>query len=840
MDSYSTPARVYVGGQGQAVADRSVNRITPEGKRETWAQVAERVALGNAMLSPDKLEILSEFHELHHHLRQASILMSGRHLQHGDPSQGDRNQEVFTNCSTAAASFSGFYLLLNGSGVGRSYDDHMMVLDYRNMPNLFVAVDADYPDRAKGFIPENTPRAIDLIEDFDETGRDFICHIVEDSREGWAHAVELVETLSFEGDNRDLNLILDFSDVRPHGSPIRGMQNRPSSGPAPTMAALQQVATLRDKPDMAPWEQAMHVDHYMAESVLVGGARRAARMATKSWRDETIFGFINIKRDGGLWSSNNSVTVDEEFWKLVGASNEDLAYESEATVILAAHAKMVFEAVCQASYFDGTGEPGLINADKLTAKNENLDVFDDGDYMESDRFQLIWAKPLAKALAEQFKTSHYKMITNPCGEIPLIMLGGYCVIADVVPYHAQDLLDAEQAFRVTTRALIRTNLMNCLYQKEVKRTNRIGVGITGLHEFAWKFFGYGFRDLIDETKSMNFWLTLSRFKRAVVDEAASYSDLLGVARPHTNTTMKPAGTTSKLFGLTEAAHLPPMLEYLRYVQFRNDDPLVGQYRAAGYPTQDLVSYPGTTIVGFPTEPVICSLGMGDKLVTAAQATPEEQYQWLRLLEKYWIRGVEQDGVTPLRESGNQVSYTLKYDPKLVSFEDFKRTLFNGQRSVRCCSVMPQIDTTAYEYQPETPVSAEEFKRLVRQIEQAGMGIREDIGREHVDCGGGACPIDFEEGALAAAPEEVIPPKVSRWVIFGSSSCQWCASAKSKLEDNGIDYEYVDIGGAGGLEFLRQYTHARSIPQIVFDGKLIGNFHDLDAFIGSHGNPADLR
>jgi hypothetical protein len=38
--------------------------------------------------------------------------------------------------------------------------------------------------------------------------------------------------------------------------------------------------------------------------------------------------------------------------------------------------------------------------------------------------------------------------------------------------------------------------------------------------------------------------------------------------------MKPAGTTSKLFGLTEGAHLPSMREYLRWVQFRNGDPLI--------------------------------------------------------------------------------------------------------------------------------------------------------------------------------------------------------------------------------------------------------------------------
>jgi hypothetical protein len=46
--------------------------------------------------------------------------------------------------------------------------------------------------------------------------------------------------------------------------------------------------------------------------------------------------------------------------------------------------------------------------------------------------------------------------------VPAELLGGYCVIADVVPFHAQNDDDAEDAFR-TARALIRTNLMDCLY-----------------------------------------------------------------------------------------------------------------------------------------------------------------------------------------------------------------------------------------------------------------------------------------------------------------------------------------------------------------------------------------
>lgn len=204
-------------------------------------------------------------------------------------------------------------------------------------------------------------------------------------------------------------------------------------------------------------------------------------------------------------------------------------------------------------------------------------------------------------------------------------------------------------------------------------------------------------------------------------------------------------TTSKLFGLTEGAHLASMREFLRWVQFRNDDPLIEQYRELGYPVRKLRTYNGTTIVGFPTIPEICKLGMGDRLVTAAEATPEEQYRYLQLLEKYWITGVAEDGVTPLEERGNQVSFTLKYSPEKIDYERFKKTLLEGQSTVRCCSVMPQADTTAYEYQPEEPTTKHEFEMIVAAIRDQ-VGVKEDVGLEHVDCSTGACPIDFSAGA----------------------------------------------------------------------------------------------
>ncbi len=1091
-------------GMGQAVAERTVLRKKENGDWESWEDVAHRVAIGNSLLAPKK-DQLGEYESLARHIAQGSILMSGRHLQHGDETQPNRNQEVFTNCSTSASSFTLFYLLLNGSGVGRSYDDDMILVDWDNAPSLRVVISEKHPD----FDYSAHESVRDALHKYGPDSKNVMWFKVPDSREGWAQALEVWEVAAFEKIHKDKMLILDFSDVRPRGAPIAGMQGRPSSGPVPLMNALIKASSLKGS-GIPPWKQAMYIDHYFAECVLVGGARRAARMSTKFWKDADIVDFIRVKRPiefqdktvdeiiayrndnsvyGFLWSSNNSVTVDEEFWKLLDIKRNEEKFNDP----LAKHARKVWKELIACSYGDGTGEPGIINVDKLVRNDDGWEELNNASYVGSKKYQIREETELfLKRLSKRAKRKKYNMIVNPCSEISLTVLGGFCVdgdtrilhrdgyskiselvgkkieifngeewssvspfktginqqlmtiefsdgsklnctpyhkfsikkhrtnvnwrqceareltvgdllpnfrvpndiigrveseaytygvflgdgsiekrtdsdnnrytialykgkhdlpvsgtrgaekknsaivvtvshldvdkldslkeerlpdwvfgldrestlnfirgwldtdgcyhkgigglsismseenrardlqlllrrvgisfasirkvadvgdvnnfgerknplwlvyipaseaslingfrvktdyeldlnhvvkyakiksieymdglhdtfcftepkknmgvfgnvltyqcvIADVVPFHCETLEDAENAFRTATRALIRVNQMDSLYSVEVKRTNRIGVGITGIHEFAWKFFGVGFRDLINpdfdawdealqdtnqndllnflvsdrtenntKLRAAAFWTVLNKFNHAVMEEAENYAKKLGMNVPHTMTTIKPAGTTSKLFGLTEGWHLASMEFYLRWVQFRSDDPLVAVYKNNGYPTKELKTYEGTTIIGFPTAPVISTLGLEDKLVTAGQATPEEQYKWLQLGEQYWIGD----------KKGNQISYTLKYDPNRIDIKNFAEMFKRYQRTIRCCSVMPQADMVSFEYQPEEAISKAKYEEIARNVREE---IEEDIGLEHIDCSSGACPITFRENKEEAEP-----------------------------------------------------------------------------------------
>jgi hypothetical protein len=217
---------------GQAVAERTILRKKEDDSWETWGDVAHRVALGNSLLAPES-DRKEEYFMLRKHIANASLLMSGRHLQHGDENQPNRNMEVFTNCATAASSFALFYLLLNGSGVGRCYDDDMMLTNWDNAPNIRCVLADSHPD-----FDWSAHESVRDARHKYGSGRDVMWFKVPDSREGWAKGLEIWENAAFEKIHKDKLLILDFSEVRARGLPIGGMQDRPASGPEPLMNAF--------------------------------------------------------------------------------------------------------------------------------------------------------------------------------------------------------------------------------------------------------------------------------------------------------------------------------------------------------------------------------------------------------------------------------------------------------------------------------------------------------------------------------------------------------------------------------------------------------------------------
>lgn len=707
-------------GMPRSVWENKYARKKEDGSFQTWSERVTEVVEGNFLLDTRTRDAYEEEMRETMELARAGIMpFSGRHLQHGDLRQPDKIGEVFTNCATAMFSFIEFWLLLKGSGVGRCYDSDLCRVNWDFMPNCRFVLSENHPDYQEGI--ESLEEA---VHKYDSESEDVRWFEVADTAEGWVKVVEILETASSQAKHQNKLYIFDFSKVRGEGEPIKGQQGRPASGPVPFMHSLGKVSTIKGA-GMKPWKQAMFIDHYLSSCVAVGGIRRSARIAVKSWRDKDVIEFIDIKRVASprakLYSANNSIAVDAEFW-------------ADAMRPEPSHARRVYEAAVGAAYFDKTGEPGFLNVDMLTNNETGLDNITPETYISANMRDMLDLHPKTMDLIEHTlrwaKKKKYKFIVNPCGEIVLSIMGGYCVIGDLCLANANNTEDCLNAARLMARFLMRVNLMPSLYESEVTRTNRIGVGLTGIHEFAYKQFGLTFEDIIDEEKSIEFWAFIGEMRRAVETSAVDYAEEIGVAIPHTMTTIKPSGTISKVMNCTEGAHLAAMLHYIRWVQYAWGDQQVEEHKQRGYPVKDIsAQYSGHCVVGFPTKQPISDL-MGDKITTASEASPMEQYEWLRLLEKHWLGG---------RGCHNQVSYTLKYDPESVSFVEFADMILENQPTVKACAVMPSISDSAYVYMPEEKITKEYYDILIGNIDRY---TNEAVG-DALECDSGGCPIEFD-------------------------------------------------------------------------------------------------
>ncbi len=68
----------------------------------------------------------------------------------------------------------------------------------------------------------------------------------------------------------------------------------------------------------------------------------------------------------------------------------------------------------------------------------------------------------------------------------------------------------------------------------------------------------------------------------------------------------------------------------------------------------------------------------------------------------------------------------------------------------------------------------------------------------------------------------------RVTVYSTASCPFWLKAKNLLEKWNIDYSEVaiDTGDSALKEFRDTTQGARTVPQILIDGKLIGGFSDL--------------
>ncbi len=70
--------------------------------------------------------------------------------------------------------------------------------------------------------------------------------------------------------------------------------------------------------------------------------------------------------------------------------------------------------------------------------------------------------------------------------------------------------------------------------------------------------------------------------------------------------------------------------------------------------------------------------------------------------------------------------------------------------------------------------------------------------------------------------------MNRVKVYSTGTCPICVKTKSLLDKWGVDYDEIriDLDRAAMQEFVVVTDGARTVPQIVVDGKHIGGFTEL--------------
>ena len=70
-----------------------------------------------------------------------------------------------------------------------------------------------------------------------------------------------------------------------------------------------------------------------------------------------------------------------------------------------------------------------------------------------------------------------------------------------------------------------------------------------------------------------------------------------------------------------------------------------------------------------------------------------------------------------------------------------------------------------------------------------------------------------------------------YTIYSKPNCSFCLQAKELLEQNNLDFEYLQLGTHYNLDVLMTLApNAKSLPQVFKDGVLVGGYSDLVEYL----------
>ena len=511
--------------------------------------------------------------------------------------------------------------------------------------------------------------------------------VVEDSREGWLALLRTV--LNAHVGVGVLPRVIDYRQVRPPGSPIKGFGGV-ASGPEPLSRMIEQITSLLTVEEPTPITSSMIVDiHNMVGAcVVAGGVRRTAEIMFGEVDDSN---FRNLKDPSELnaWStelrelengcsiSDNLKARIEELKALI--NNHPLrTHRWASNNSIFGYVGMDYSEVAES--LAKNGEPGIIWLDAMRRFGRMKDAPDNRDYRAAG--------------------------CNPCAEQTLEDRELCCLVETFPANH-----ETAQDFMVTLKyAYLYAKTVTLIPTHDEKtnrimmRNRRIGCSLSGIQQAITKF---GRRAFFNDFCDLGY--------KRIQQLDLTYSEWLCVPKSIKTTSVKPSGTVSLLPGATAGIHHAHSEYYIRNITLQKCSPLVQACIAAGFRVEDYVYDNNSKVVSFPVKEENFASAKADVSIW-------QQFKDAADMQAYWADNQVSITVTFAQEEADQIKLCLE------SFED----------KLKSISLLPLINH-GYAQAPYIQITKEQYEEMCFKIKPLVLNFNTHEAEDKF-CDGDACEI----------------------------------------------------------------------------------------------------
>ena len=490
--------------------------------------------------------------------------------------------------------------------------------------------------------------------------------VVSDSKIGWASAFRELIAMLYAGKIPQW----DVSRVRGSGERLKTFGGR-ASGPEPLVDLFNFCIEVFQK---AKGRKLTSIECHdivckIADIVVVGGVRRSALISLSNLSDQRM-----AKAKSGDWWRNEGQRA---------LANNSVAYTEKPDF-------QSFLSEMQTMYESKAGERGIFSrvaAQKIAARNGRRDAEQDFG-------------------------------TNPCSEI-ILRSNQFCNLSEVV-VRADDTLSTLKA-KVEVAAMIGTlqatltdfRYLRNLWKRNTEEEALLGLSMTGIMDHP--VIG----SASDKTEQ---WL--EELKDVAVKTNKKWAEKLGINQSVAITCVKPSGTVSQLVDSASGIHPRFSKHYIRRVRSDKKDPLAVFMEQAGFPVEQDVMSPSSSVFSFPVKAPKAS-------TTVKQVGAMQQLALWKAYQNHWCE--------------HKPSITVYYTDD--EFLQVAQWIWDNFDICSGISLLPVSDHV-YQQAPYEDISAEDYDKLLAEMPK-GVDWNDLVNFEQEDnttgsqelaCVGGTCEI----------------------------------------------------------------------------------------------------